>query len=106
MSDAEKDLCIHLLDRLRQVQRSMGVQPAGEEALDAPLAGLLDSMGMVEFLTILATDCATSPAAIEQSVRRQFGSLTDLAHSLSVAGLRPEIISPGGMLSRPHSANS
>src|SRR6266849_6220385 len=89
MIDLEQELTNHLLDRLRYVQRQMGMEPSAAEALAVPLAGLLDSMGMVEFLTLVAQDCGTTPAVIEECVHRQFSSLAELARALHAAELRP-----------------
>jgi 3-oxoacyl-[acyl-carrier-protein] synthase-3 len=79
----------HLLDRVRSVQENLG-GPA-DVACDpgARFADLLDSMGMVEFVSRLAQDCGTRPEAIEQAVDRRFGTVAQLAERLLAAGLSP-----------------
>lgn len=81
-------LTAHLLDRLREVQQNLGMLPADDDA-GARFADLLDSMGMVEFLTVLADDCGVTPARIERCADRRFGTVAELAAALHAAGLRP-----------------
>jgi len=56
---------------------------------DAPFADLVDSMGLVEFVGLLASDCGVRPEAIEQAVDRRFSTLTELARALHAAGILP-----------------
>jgi 3-oxoacyl-[acyl-carrier-protein] synthase-3 len=76
------DWMAHLLNRLRQVQRNLGLDPAAPADANARFADLLDSMGMVEFLGLLADDCGLTPEAIETRVGRRFGTVADLARAL------------------------
>ena len=46
---------------------------------DAPFADLVDSMGLVEFIGLLAGDCGVRPEVIERAVGRRFSTLASLA---------------------------
>src|SRR5439155_15015342 len=76
----------HLLDRLGHVRQSLGgdITDTGAET---PLAEVLDSMGLVELVAILADDWQTTPAAIERCVGQRFGTVAELAQALCAAGL-------------------
>ena len=50
-------------------------------------ADLLDSMGLVEFLLVVARDYGTTPEAIEACVGRTFGTIAELAAAMQTAGL-------------------
>jgi 3-oxoacyl-[acyl-carrier-protein] synthase-3 len=79
----------HLLRRLQEVQRSLGVDPSGGEDAHARFADVLDSMGMAEFLAILAADCGVTAGELEACAGRRFGSVAELAECLLTAGLAP-----------------
>src|SRR3954451_18255545 len=81
-------LRVYLLSRLRQVQQVLG---AAEPAADAQVrfAEAVDSMGLVEFVALVAEDCGVTPEALEQAAGRRFGTVADLADALAVAGLCP-----------------
>jgi 3-oxoacyl-[acyl-carrier-protein] synthase-3 len=83
-------LLAHLLSRIRQVQENLGIEPDPLDTRDTRFGDLLDSMGMAEFLLILARDCGVSPTAIEECVDRRFGTVSELACSLQAAGLLPQ----------------
>jgi 3-oxoacyl-[acyl-carrier-protein] synthase-3 len=85
---ALQGLTAHLLTRLREVQENLGMVAAADAA-DARFADLLDSMGMVEFLTVLADDCGVTAARIEDCVDRQFGTVAELAAAMYAARLLP-----------------
>src|SRR6476646_1122540 len=88
MTPATDDLTAHLIHLVRRVQRQLGEDdPADDPA--TRFADALDSMGMVEFLAILAGECGVEAAAIEECVNRRFGAIADLAAAMSAAGLRP-----------------
>src|SRR6516165_5323133 len=76
----------HILRRLRQVQQSLGQEPAGGGA-EARLADEVDSMGLVELVALLADDCGVRPEAIERAVAHRFGTVGELADGLASAGL-------------------
>jgi 3-oxoacyl-[acyl-carrier-protein] synthase-3 len=71
------------------VQQALGIETEAVDPAYDRFADLLDSMGMVEFLAVLAEDCGVQPEAIEQCVGRQFGTVAQLAASLLAAGLGP-----------------
>ena len=88
MTPATDALTTHLIHLLRRVQRQLGE----EESADDPatrFADALDSMGMVEFVAILAGECGVAPSAIEECVDRRFGTVADLAAAMSAVGLTP-----------------
>lgn len=82
-------LTSHLLLRIREVRRHLGAEAPVPEDGEARFADLLDSMGLVEFLLLLADDCGVPPERIEQAVGREFGSVAELAARLEAAGLAP-----------------
>jgi 3-oxoacyl-[acyl-carrier-protein] synthase-3 len=88
------DLTAHLLDLVRRVQEHLGVDPALPDSADIRFGDLLDSMGMVEFLMLLARDCGVTPGAIEECVARRFGTVAELASSLHAAGVLPQTNRP------------
>jgi 3-oxoacyl-[acyl-carrier-protein] synthase-3 len=89
MPTALKELTAHLLARVRQVQQRLGQPPAGPAAVGLPFADLLDSMGLVEFLAVLAQDCGMTVTAIEECAGRHFGSVRELAVAMHQAGIVP-----------------
>jgi 3-oxoacyl-[acyl-carrier-protein] synthase III len=90
MTRTPEALAARLLRHLRTVQRRMGVQAADDLPERVHFADALDSMGMVEFVALVAEDCCVLPAAIEQSVDRQFTTVAALASSLLAQGLVPD----------------
>jgi 3-oxoacyl-[acyl-carrier-protein] synthase-3 len=89
MTAAREALTTHLLQRLRQVRANLGLAPDGADDPEARFADLLDSMGLVEFLTVLAEDCGVTPEQIERCADRRFGTVAVLATALDTAGLVP-----------------
>jgi 3-oxoacyl-[acyl-carrier-protein] synthase-3 len=77
-----------LLERLRQVQRGLGVAAVCADA-GVRFADAVDSMGLVEFLALVADDFGVSGTAIEQAAGRRFGTVAELAAALAAAGLHP-----------------
>ncbi len=86
---ALEGLTAHLLRRLREVREGLGVGSAEADDPGARFAELLDSMGLVEFLTVLAEDCGVAPEEIERCAGRRFGTVADLAGAMHAAGLSP-----------------
>jgi 3-oxoacyl-[acyl-carrier-protein] synthase-3 len=84
-----KELTVHLLTRLQQVQARLGQVTAGADALQAPFADLLDSMGLAEFVAVLAEDCGVEATTIEESAGQRFGTVLELAAALARAGIAP-----------------
>src|SRR6266851_5768076 len=83
---SSQDHLDRVLERLRQVQRTLGNVSAPGGA-DARLADELDSMGLVELVALLAEDCGVTPDAIEKAVQHRFGTTGELAEALALAGL-------------------
>jgi hypothetical protein len=89
------DLQCHLLRRLHEVRRVLGL-PALPNDPALCFADALDSMGFVEFLGIVAEDCGVSLETLESATGRRYGTVADLATTLERAGLRPVQGSPTG----------
>jgi len=77
----------HLLCRLTQVQEHLGIEPAASLSAASRFADVLDSMGMVEFLMLLAQDCGVTPPVIEECVGRNFRTVGELADAMAAAGM-------------------
>jgi 3-oxoacyl-[acyl-carrier-protein] synthase-3 len=89
MKDSANDLTEYLLERVRLVQRNLGLGADAAAGADSSFSDLLDSMAMVEFLGILSEDCGVDPAAIEECVGRRFGTVQELAAAMRQAGIMP-----------------
>jgi 3-oxoacyl-[acyl-carrier-protein] synthase-3 len=84
---AQTDIITHLLDRIAEVRRNLGNDEIPSIPANAPFADLLDSMGMVELLGMLADDCGVSPPVIEECAERRFGTVAELSAAMIAAGL-------------------
>lgn len=89
MTFTRDELLAHLLARLHEVERALGVEP-GVLTAETRLGDELDSMGLIEYLTILARDCGVPIARIESAAQRRFGSVGELADAMFHAGLIPQ----------------
>ncbi|HEY7314558.1 MAG TPA: 3-oxoacyl-[acyl-carrier-protein] synthase III C-terminal domain-containing protein [Gemmataceae bacterium] len=83
----EAALTAHLLARLRRTVEFLGQAKTRIEA-ESRFAEVVDSMGFVEFLALVADNCGVTVEAIEQAAGRRFGSVAQLAAALHAAGLR------------------
>src|SRR5438270_3838530 len=83
------ELTQHLLECLGRVRRNLGDEAEWPDDPAVHFADVLDSMGLVEFLALLAEDCGVRPAAIEECAGRRFGTVAELAQCLRNAGLAP-----------------
>ena len=88
MSSAD-ELLPHLMRRLEEVRRTLGWVDALPADGRIAFADVIDSMGLVEFLSLLADDCGTTAEALERATGRRFGTVADLAETLARAGIRP-----------------
>jgi 3-oxoacyl-[acyl-carrier-protein] synthase-3 len=88
MPHGPADLIAHLLRRLREVQERLG-QEARADGPDAHFAEAVDSMGLIEFVGVVADDCGVTPEVVERAAGRRFGTVEELAAALSAAGLTP-----------------
>jgi 3-oxoacyl-[acyl-carrier-protein] synthase III len=97
MTDFEQDTVIRLQAALHRAREGMGAAAPPANVADTPLAELLDSMGMVDFLAIVAGVYETTPSQIEECVGREFTTIRELARGLLAAGTRlsPEAVLPG-----------
>src|SRR5262249_10127355 len=91
MPTPHPDLVAYLIDRIETVRANLGHAVDERASADARFADLLDSMGMVEFLGLLADDCGLEPAAIEECTDRRFGTIAELAEAMARAGYRPRL---------------
>jgi 3-oxoacyl-[acyl-carrier-protein] synthase III len=96
MNTSVADLTAHLLQRIDRVRRQLGEEPEGVSDPTARFADLLDSMGMVEFLALLARDCGVAPADVEEAAGHQFDTVAEVARRLSAAGLVPGAAAEAG----------
>jgi 3-oxoacyl-[acyl-carrier-protein] synthase-3 len=76
-----------LLTRLREVQARLGTDVTASP--DAAFADAVDSMGLVEFVGVVASDCGVRPDEIEQAVQRRFTTIANLAAAMHAARLLP-----------------
>jgi 3-oxoacyl-[acyl-carrier-protein] synthase-3 len=81
------ELTTHLLRCVGRVRQNLGVEAAVPDDADVCIADVLDSMGLVEFLAILAEDCGVRPIDIEACTGQRFGTVAELARCLRDAGL-------------------
>src|SRR3954452_12277895 len=98
MSAAPAGLVPHLLRRLRQVREGLGLEPL-EDDPGTRFAEAVDSMGLVEFVALVADDCGVSPEAVERGAGRRFGTVAELAAALASAGL--EVLAVPGRVPLP-----
>ncbi len=61
---------------------------------DARFADVIDSMGFVEFLTLLSDDYGVTVERLEQAVGRRYGTIAELAAALQSSGLRSKVAEP------------
>src|SRR5262249_50591536 len=88
MNHSLDELTAHVLNRLRLVQQTLGVE-ADEKDANTRFADLIDSMGLVELVAVLAADCGGPPAAVGDCVQRNFSTIGGLAQAMSAAGIVP-----------------
>jgi len=81
------ELTEHLLTRLREVQARLGASAPASS--DAAFVDAVDSMGLVEFVGVVAADCGVKPEQIEQVVQRRFTTVANLAAAMHAARLLP-----------------
>lgn len=90
MNADERSLTEHLLARLAQVRRDAGMDFEKAVSRDDAFADILDSMGLVEFLAIVAADCGVEPKALEEAVAHRFTTVAELVRSMHQAGIGPK----------------
>lgn len=95
----------HLLDRVRQIRRSVGIVDPDPVDGEMRFADVLDSMAMVEFLTLLASDCGVDAEVIEACVGRQFGNIAQLAEALNANNVSLSGGSPAGAVTPTEQAS-
>jgi 3-oxoacyl-[acyl-carrier-protein] synthase-3 len=89
MNPVQEQLAAHLLRGVRLVHQNLGMTPSESERPDTQFGDLLDSMGMVEFLALVADDLGIAPETIERCVDGKFTTVAELAVSLGAAGFVP-----------------
>lgn len=83
------DFVVRLLAHLRQVREQLGHELRPVDA-ETRFADVVDSMGFVEFLALVAEDCGVAVETLEQATRRRYGSVGEFAAALDAAGLRAD----------------
>jgi 3-oxoacyl-[acyl-carrier-protein] synthase III len=86
MNPTIDDVIAHLLRRLNEVSKRFDGKATSVSNPNECFADALDSMGMVEFLAVLAEDCGVTVAAIEECTGRKFGTVAELAAHVHVRG--------------------
>jgi 3-oxoacyl-[acyl-carrier-protein] synthase-3 len=81
----QADIVASLLARLRQVRELLG-QEDRPIAADTRFVDVLDSMGFVEFLGLVADDCGVPVERIEQAAGHRYGTVGELAYVFASAG--------------------
>ncbi len=81
-----QDATAHLLRRLNDVLQRLEKSTSAVEDPNGPLADLLDSMAMVEWLAVLAEDYGVTMAAIEECLGHRIGTIAQMAAQLHSAG--------------------
>ncbi len=81
------DLGWHILGRLREVQSALG--GGGEIGLETRFADAVDSMGLAEFVGLIADDCGVEPAVVEEAVGGRFTTIADMIKALCGHGIVP-----------------
>jgi 3-oxoacyl-[acyl-carrier-protein] synthase-3 len=82
LGDLEKRL-LHLVGNVRE---ALGMERECGGA-SARFADVLDSMGLVELIAVIAEDLDVAPETIEAVAERRFGTIAELAAALAAAGL-------------------
>jgi 3-oxoacyl-[acyl-carrier-protein] synthase III len=81
------ELIEHLLTRLREVQARLGLDATASAG--STFVDVVDSMGLVEFVGVVAADCGVRPEEIEQAVQRRFTTIANLAAAMHAVRLLP-----------------
>jgi 3-oxoacyl-[acyl-carrier-protein] synthase-3 len=81
------ELVARLLSCLRQVRELLGQEPLAFDA-ETRFADALDSMGMAEFLALVAEDFRVRVETIEQAAGRRYSSVGELAAALHSSGMQ------------------
>jgi hypothetical protein len=81
------DLLTRLLDRLRQVRHELGYEPLAVADGEVEFAEALDSMGLVEYVGVVADDCGVSPEQVERAAGGHFRTVAELAAALTAPDL-------------------
>src|SRR5262245_39550301 len=89
MAATQSHLVHHVLKRIDQIQLRLGLVPIRPAAANDRFADLLDSMGMVELLGLLADDCDVAPSDLEECVQRRFGTVAELADAMIQSDFAP-----------------
>ncbi len=89
MSPAVSTLTEFLVAQVSAIQRRLRGDSAAHVAPDSRFADLLDSMGMVELLGVVAEECGVTPIDLEECADRRFGKIEELALAMAAAGYSP-----------------
>ena len=82
----------------------MGLDETPAISPDSRFADLLDSMGMVEFLCLVADDCGVTPGNIEECVDHRFETVAELAEPFGISqpavSKHLKVLEHAGLISR------
>jgi len=101
MSSISTDLLAHVFARLREVQRTLGIEPVATDDPNLLLTNLLDSMGLVELVAVLAGDRGVTAEAIEKAAGHRFESVASLAAAVDGASRNEPRASARGAAQHP-----
>ncbi len=79
MTNSSQHTTVHLLGRLREVRQQLGMEPATDFEPNTRFAEALDSMGLVEFIAVLAADYGVTARDIENCVGHGFETVEQVA---------------------------
>src|SRR5947208_15386868 len=93
MPAVSTELLAHVFARLREVQRTLGIEPVAADDPKLLLADLIDSMGLVELIAVLAGDRGVTAEAVEKAAGHRFDTVAGLAAALEAAAAGPAVVS-------------
>ncbi len=88
MSDLAAEFRALIVSRVNAVRCNLGMEALPEDD-DLRFADALDSMGMVEFLGLIADDCGVAVETVERAAGKHYRTAAVLADDLASAGLKP-----------------
>jgi 3-oxoacyl-[acyl-carrier-protein] synthase-3 len=91
MSTTSTDTLARVFARLRQVQGELGIEPQPRDDPESLLADLIDSMGLVELLAVLAQERGVRSEDIERAAGNRFTTVASLAAALECLALAPRV---------------
>ncbi len=99
MTEPANPWIAYLQERLQRVRQDLGFEPIADTTGDLRIADGLDSMGLVEYVAVLAADLQVAAHEIDEVCGGRFGTLAELARAFTISGFRlpSTSITPGAM---------